>query len=196
MENEQFGSRRGFGTTDILLQTMLQRNAIIKHHEFSIVAPGTEIPDWISVKLESYMETPCLEAKLLPHWDTSVAGFAMSCESRLYTLYESENYWPPHAITISLSHKYSKRIEFNEWWRAGILDCNTVWVWYMSLDRLGQLVLGEDDYWVGGTDATFFRIQIQYPVPSALHTKFGIRVVYKDDVKHLYNEEEEEEEER
>jgi hypothetical protein len=69
MKNEPRSDSGGYDVAEILIPMMLQGLSIVKQHEFSIVVPRKEIPDWISTKLEEDMADPSLQLMLLPNWE-------------------------------------------------------------------------------------------------------------------------------
>ncbi|KAM7511474.1 hypothetical protein LguiB_010349 [Lonicera macranthoides] len=57
---------------DILLHSLLQGNSVI-NHQFSIILPGSDIPDWFTHQEKG--KFPVLQ--LPPNWQNKIMGFAM-----------------------------------------------------------------------------------------------------------------------
>jgi hypothetical protein len=148
--NKQRCAYSSFTLSDKVLQTMLQWRSVVKHHQFSILVPGKETPEWEWQDTE----TSCSHLKLLPDWDKSIVGFAMCRSIRSTAPDEGSNDFP-NEIAISLGHKYEKTLEHTMWRFKGnkSYTVDHLWIGYISLDFFGKLIFGDtykkENDWTG-----------------------------------------------
>ena len=150
---------------------MVQGRSVV-NHQFSIRVPGREIPDWF---LHQGVGEDFLDLQLSPNWHKRIVGFAMCCVLTNAFL---------RRIEISIGSKYQDTLYFNLT-GGHMFESDHVWMGYISLEFFGQQILGDkykkEDDWVGGTEESFLRIHPRDYCQSI--KKWGINVVYRDDVK-------------
>ncbi|KAM7511481.1 hypothetical protein LguiB_010356 [Lonicera macranthoides] len=163
---------------DILLHSLLQGNSVI-NHQFSIMLPGRDIPDWFTHQEKG--KFPVLQ--LPPNWQNKIMGFAMCF------VFDSSFPLKDGGGNIHVRSKsdlVTARFNFYNMSYQMLFENEHLWMGYISLDLILQSYL--DPMW---SDSEHHKKDDWFAIEEGYLSLFlrwvpgkcGVRLVYKEDVK-------------